>query len=97
VISAFNRPNAPVRFARIAQVMAVDTAGMSTEQASEQAIVAIRQLAARVGIPAGFASFGITEQDVEGWLDKALVDPCAPCNPRTASRDEVRELYLEAL
>ncbi|TAT61622.1 alcohol dehydrogenase, partial [Enterobacter cloacae] len=22
---------------------------------------------------------------------------CAPCNPRTASRDEVRELYLEAL
>ncbi|MDF7781827.1 alcohol dehydrogenase, partial [Klebsiella pneumoniae] len=24
-------------------------------------------------------------------------DPCAPCNPRPASRDEVRELYLEAL
>jgi alcohol dehydrogenase class IV len=27
---------------------------------------------------------------------EALTDPCAPCNPRTASRDEVRELYLEA-
>ncbi|HAG02292.1 MAG TPA: alcohol dehydrogenase, partial [Leclercia adecarboxylata] len=26
-----------------------------------------------------------------------LADPCAPCNPRSASRDEVRELYLEAL
>jgi alcohol dehydrogenase class IV len=28
---------------------------------------------------------------------ETLADPCAPCNPRTASRDEVRELYLEAL
>ena len=40
---------------------------------------------------------GVSKADIEGWLDKALADPCAPCNPRTASRDEVRELYLEAL
>ena len=41
--------------------------------------------------------FVVTKEDIEGWLDKALADPCAPCNPRTASRDDVRELYLEAL
>ena len=39
----------------------------------------------------------VSKADIEGWLDKALADPCAPCNPRPASRDEVRELYLEAL
>jgi alcohol dehydrogenase class IV len=39
----------------------------------------------------------VTRADIEGWLDKALADPCAPCNPRTASRDQVRELDLEAL
>ena len=44
-----------------------------------------------------FTKLGVTKADIEGWLDKALADPCAPCNPRTASRDEVRELYLEAL
>ncbi|NCB89367.1 MAG: L-threonine dehydrogenase, partial [Gammaproteobacteria bacterium] len=54
-------------------------------------------LSARVGIPEGFSKLGVTKADIEGWLDKALADPCAPCNPRTASRDEVRELYLEAL
>ena len=97
IIENFNRPNAVARFARVAQAMGVNTQGMSDEQASQQAIAAIRALSARVGIPAGFSQLGVTKADIEGWLDKALADPCAPCNPRSASRDEVRELYLEAL
>ncbi len=97
IIENFNRPNAVARFARVAQAMGVDTRGMSDEAASMSAIQAIRDLSARVGIPSGFSQLGVTKADIEGWLDKALADPCAPCNPRTASRDEVRELYLEAL
>ncbi|CCJ71641.1 Lactaldehyde dehydrogenase involved in fucose or rhamnose utilization [Cronobacter condimenti 1330] len=97
VIENFNRPNAVKRFARVAQAMGVDTRGMSDEQASHEAINAIRALSTCVGIPAGFSQLGVTEADIETWLDNALADPCAPCNPRVASRDEVRELYLEAL
>ncbi len=97
VIEKFNRPNAVARFARIAQAMGVDTHALTDEQASHKAIEAIRSLSARVGIPSGFAALGVCEADIEGWLDKALADPCAPCNPRNASRDEVRTLYLEAL
>ncbi|WP_058910575.1 lactaldehyde reductase [Entomohabitans teleogrylli] len=97
VIENFNRPQAVARFARIAAALGVDTSGMSEEQASLQAIAAIRALSARVGIPSGFRELGITQADIEGWLDKALADPCAPCNPRSASRDEVRTLYMEAL
>lgn len=97
IIENFNRPHAVARFARIAQAMGVDTREMSEEAASQQAIAAIRALSAKVGIPSGFSALGVRETDIEGWLDKALADPCAPCNPRSASRDEVRELYLEAL
>ncbi|EHW1127787.1 iron-containing alcohol dehydrogenase [Salmonella enterica subsp. enterica serovar Kinondoni] len=97
IVENFNRPNAVARFARIAQAMGVETRGMSDEAASQEAINAIRTLSKRVGIPEGFSKLGVTKEDIEGWLDKALADPCAPCNPRTASRDEVRELYLEAL
>lgn len=97
IVENFNRPNAVARFARIAQAMGVETRGMSDEVASQEAINAIRTLSKRVGIPEGFSKLGVTKEDIEGWLDKALADPCAPCNPRTASRDEVRELYLEAL
>lgn len=97
IVENFNRPNAVARFARIAQAMGVETRGMSDEAASQEAISAIRTLSKRVGIPEGFSKLGVTKEDIEGWLDKALADPCAPCNPRTASRDDVRELYLEAL
>ncbi|HBR1868548.1 TPA: iron-containing alcohol dehydrogenase [Klebsiella pneumoniae] len=97
IIENFNRPNAVARFARVAQAMGVDTRGMSDEAASMEAINAIRTLSKRVGIPQGFSQLGVRKADIEGWLDKALADPCAPCNPRPASRDEVRELYLEAL
>ncbi|EGP1156901.1 iron-containing alcohol dehydrogenase [Salmonella enterica] len=97
IVENFNRPNAVARFARIAQAMGVETRGMSDEAASQEAINAIRTLSKRVGIPEGFSKLGVTKEDIEGWLDKALADPCAPCNPRTASRDEVRGLYLEAL
>ncbi len=97
IVEAFNRPQAVARFARIAEAMGVDRQGMSDEQASQQAIAAIRQLSRRVGIPAGCQQLGISQADIENWLDKALADPCAPCNPRSASREEVREMYLEAL
>jgi len=97
IIENFNRPNTVARFARVAQAMGVDTRGMSDEAASMSAIQAIRDLSARVGIPSGFSKRGVTKADIEGWLDKAPAAPGAPCTPRSASRDEVRELYLEAL
>ncbi len=97
VVEEYNRPQAVSRFARIAQAMGVNTQEMSDEQASHQAIAAIRELSLQVGIPHGFSALGIEESDIEGWLDKALADPCAPCNPRPASREQVRTLYLQAL
>lgn len=97
IIEEYNRPQAVSRFVRIAQAMGVNTQQLTDEQASHQAISAIRQLSQRVGIPVGFSALGIQESDIEGWLDKALADPCAPCNPRTADRDQVRALYLQAL
>jgi lactaldehyde reductase len=58
IIENFNRPNAVARFARVAQAMGVNTQGMSDEAASMEAINAIRQLSARVGIPEGFSKLG---------------------------------------
>ncbi|MCP2002119.1 UNVERIFIED_ORG: lactaldehyde reductase [Buttiauxella agrestis ATCC 33320] len=97
VIEAFNRPKAVARFAKVAAAMGVNTQDMEEEEASFEAILAIRALSTRVGIPSGFSQLGIQTADIEGWLDNALADPCAPCNPRVATREEVRELYLEAL
>jgi alcohol dehydrogenase class IV len=77
--------------------MGVNTEGMSKEEASIAALSAIRTLSSRVGIPPSFASFGITESDVEAWIEPALKDPCTPGNPRVLSADDVRTLYMKAI
>ncbi|TPG61992.1 lactaldehyde reductase [Ewingella americana] len=97
VVEEFNRSACPQRFADIARAMGVKTHAMNQEQASLAALDAIRVLSEQVRIPSGFAELGIKKGDIEDWLDKALADPCASCNPRPASREQVRELYLSAM
>lgn len=97
VICEFNRPVCVARFARIAQAMGVDTRQMSEEAASIAAIDAIKALSAKVGIPAGFGLLGVKKSDIDGWINKALADPCAPGNPRTADAKQVEHLYTLAM
>ena len=82
---------------RIAEAMDVNTKGLTTEQASISALDAIRALSARVRIPAGFATLGINDADIEQWIAPALADPCTPGNPRDLTADDVRALYKKAL
>ncbi|ELI6422261.1 lactaldehyde reductase [Aeromonas veronii] len=97
VICEFNRPVCVARFARIAQAMGIDTRQMSEEAASIAAIDAIKSLSAKVGIPAGFGLLGVKKSDIDGWINKALADPCALGNPRTADAKQVEHLYTVAM
>jgi len=97
VVCAFNRPYAAERFARIAAAMAVDTANLDVEKASLAAIEAIRALSAKVGIPKGFAEFGVTDAELPQWVAQAQNDPCAPGNPVAMSEADMLALYREAL
>ncbi|TBW41386.1 iron-containing alcohol dehydrogenase [Siculibacillus lacustris] len=97
IVEAFNRPHAVARFARIAQAMGVDTAGLSEEAASLAAIAAIRDLSAKVGIPHGFGELGVTEADLPTFVAKAQKDPCAPGNPVPMNDDQVLALFREAM
>jgi len=97
VVCAFNRPYAAERFARIAAAMAVDTANLDVEKASLAAIEAIRALSAEVGIPKGFAEFGVTDAELPQWVAQAQNDPCAPGNPVAMSEADMLALYREAL
>lgn len=97
VVSAFNRPYAVERFARIAAAMGVDTTALDVQAASLAAIDAIRRLAAEVGIPKGFREFGVTEDELPQWVAQAQKDPCAPGNPVVISDADMLALYRQAL
>lgn len=97
IVCEYNRPYRVEKFAKVAEAMGVDTAGMTVEQASVAAIDAINALNKRVGIPAGFATLGVTEEDVLSWVDDAMADPCAGGNPHPMSREDVITLYKRSL
>ncbi|NLH83245.1 MAG: iron-containing alcohol dehydrogenase, partial [Phyllobacteriaceae bacterium] len=97
VVEAFNRPHAVARFAAIATAMGVDTTGMDEETASTAAIVAIRALSEKVGIPHGFGELGVTDGDLPTFVAKAQKDPCAGGNPVALNDDQILALYRKAM
>ncbi|MFM2485013.1 iron-containing alcohol dehydrogenase [Celerinatantimonas yamalensis] len=97
ILCEFNREVRTQRFADIAQAMGVDTQKMDEQQASKAAIAAIRHLSEQVGIPSGLGALAIKETDIERWIAPALGDPCGGSAPRSATAEQIRALYLQAL
>ena len=75
--------------------MGVDTNGMTTEEAADAAIEAVKQLSADVDIPKTCDS--ITEDDLDQITKDAMADACFPGNPRDADFDDVKELFRKIM
>lgn len=91
----FNKPVVVDRLADVARAMGVDTTGMSTEEAADAAIAAVRQLSEDVEIPKTCA--GLVEGDLEQLACDAMADACFPGNPREANHDQVVELFRKIM
>lgn len=91
----FNKPVVAERQARIATAMGVDTTGMSTEEAADAAIAAVRRLSEDVSIPK--TCRGLVEEDLDRLADDALADACYPGNPREATHEQVKELFRKIM
>jgi 4-hydroxybutyrate dehydrogenase len=75
------------RIERMAHAMGLSSAGDVAE--------AIRDMNARLDLPAGLAAMGVQREQFEKIIDGAMADHCHKTNPRIATRDEYREM-LEA-
>ena len=91
----FNKPVVAERLADVAVAMGVDTAGMTTDEAADAAIAAVRQLSADVDIPTFCEA--ITEDELDQIADDALADACYPGNPRDADHETVVELFRKIM
>lgn len=91
----FNKPVVAERLADVAVAMGVDTAGMTTDEAADAAIAAVRQLSTDVDIPT--VCEAITEDELDQIADDALADACYPGNPRDADHATVVELFRKIM
>jgi len=84
------------RFRDVAQAMGVQVEGISVTCAAEKAIEAIKKLSRQLEIPTDLKQLGVREEDFGIMADKGKKDVCQLTNPRTATREQVIEIYRQA-
>jgi alcohol dehydrogenase class IV len=96
VVTEFSLIGNPSRYARIAQAMGEDIAGLSDMDAAKRAADAVKRLIADVKIPS-LPALGIEEKKLKELAPQMAVDAIASGspgnNPRQATKDEIVELY----
>jgi alcohol dehydrogenase class IV len=76
------------RLQRMAYAVGIGSCdGRGTELAD-----ALRDINARLGLPAGLKAMGVTPDLFERVIDGAMADHCHKTNPRLATRDDYRQM-----
>lgn len=96
IVEEYNIISSPERFAQLAVAMGEDISGLSTRDAAELAIKAMRQMADDVGIPRSIKAIGAKPEDFELMAENALKDGNAFSNPRKATKQQIVELFQQA-
>lgn len=84
------------RFRDLAHAMGENIEGLSTDEAAEKAIFAIRRISRQVGIPSSLKELGVKPEDFGIMAENAMKDVCCLTNPRKATKDQIIEIYRRA-
>lgn len=96
-VMEFNLRHIPERYARIAQAMGVDGAGMSVEEHGQAGIDAIRALVRTAGIPS-LRNLGVEDKDVPTLVDYVMRDEFhLGINPVPVTAADARQVLEKAL
>ena len=96
-VMRYNLPARSRELARVAQLLGEDTAGLSEQQAAEQAVKAIERLNRTIGIPARLSELGATREQIPEFAEKGLaIARLVRVNPRVPTVPEMIELLNEA-
>lgn len=95
-VEEYNIISNPERFADIAEFMGENTEGLSTMEAAQLAIHALRDISKDVGIPGTLEEMGVKEEDFELMAENALKDGNAFSNPRKGTKEDIIELFKKA-
>ncbi|EPM0859795.1 L-threonine dehydrogenase [Klebsiella aerogenes] len=96
-VQEYNCSVAAARLRDCAQAMGVNVAGLNDKQGAEACIAAIRELARKVGIPAGLRDLNVKEEDIPLLASNALKDACGLTNPIQATHEEIMAIFRAAM
>ncbi len=86
----------PERFAELARIMGENTDGLSSRDAAELSIKAMKQLSEDVGIPHSIKDIGAKPEGFDLMAENALKDGNAFSNPRKGTKEDIVKIFQEA-
>ena len=93
-VMAFNQVGCEVRFAAMARAMALPVGDQDDHAAAAAFVQALQQLNTDLGIPDNLKSLGIQASDLDSLVDGASkVTRLLDNNPRSMTRDDMRQIY----
>lgn len=95
-VMKFNLIGNMTRFKEIAIAMGVRGENLSCSAAAEEGIAAVKRLGQRLGIPADLKVLGVRPEDFAVMAENAMKDVCSLTNPRTATKEQIIEVYRQA-
>jgi len=87
----FNAPGLEELFKRMAQAMEL------ADETGEAVVNHLFDLNKQIGLPTRLSEIGVKAEHIETLSDLALADFCHPSNPKPVTRNDFKQLYLEAL
>lgn len=97
-VMRYNAEYSGEKYRDIADAFGVENAyDLPLDEARQAACDAVADLTVRVGNPTKVSEVGVDEAGLDALADDAFADVCTPGNPRTATRDEIREIYASLL
>jgi alcohol dehydrogenase len=93
----FNMIACPEKYARVAQVMGIDTTGMTSMEAARAAVSDIKGLCEDVGIPQNLKELGVKEEAIPKMAQLAFQAGYNRFNPRYTTEEDFLKLFRAAL
>lgn len=96
-VMEFNFIAAPQKFYTIAQLMGIDTRGLTEKAAAIKVIELIKEISRDVGAPQTLSEIGLKNEHIHAISKAALKDACLITNPRDASIKDIENLIKRAM
>jgi len=96
-VMRFNVPANASAYAKVAELLGESVRGLNQRDAADRAVEAVRQLKRDIGLTQTLADFGLTEASFDQIVEEAMASGNIAVNPRTPSRNDMRELLRQAM
>ena len=95
-VMRFNLIGNMARFQKIAVAVGVRDEGLSVCEAAERGIAAVQTMGRQLGIPHSLKDLGVNPADFATMAENAQKDVCSLTNPRTATKEQIIEVFSQA-